>query len=513
MSELITVKMLGVIKDIEPSDLDDPVYTDSNNMYFDDGKALKSKGYTQVFGALSIAPLKLQPMLTSTSSYWMYAGLSAIYVTDGVTHSDITPASGATGTTLANRWNKAYLNGVPILNNKINPPIWWDGVVANVMTDITGWVTGDKCDIIRSYKNYLFALNVEESGIRYNNKLKWSSAADPGTLPVTWVPAATNDAGSTTLSENPSEIVDGLPLRDEFIIYKSSSVHRCQYIGGRYVFKFREIFSGSFGALSEGCVVEFDNKHAVLTSNDFIIHDGNTFASKIDFKMRKWLFKQINNDYIDTCFLAIDYTANEIYICYPSGSSTIPNKKLTYNYREDFFYPGTLPDTYHIENGVVVPTSIDDSWDGDLNSWNSDATLWDQKLYSATNDSVLIAAYTDIKLYHQDDTSTFDGVDFSSYVERQTFEIKGDANNKLIDELWPNLIGAIGKEVTIRVGSQKVPNDPIAWGAAQTFTIGSQNKIDFFAEGRYFSFRFSSDDEFTWGLVDFQINVSQGGRF
>jgi len=519
MSNLIPIKLFGLNKDIDPSDLNASdrkldAYTDSYNMYFDDRKAIKSKGHSQVFGALSLQPVKLLPVLTTTASYWIYAGLTGVYVTDSTTHTDITPASGATSTTIINRWTSCFLNGVPILNNKTNTPIWWDGVVANAMTDITGWVSGEKCNVLRSYKNYLFALNVEISGVRYNNKLKWSSAANPGSLPSTWVPAATNDAGSNTLSETPDEIIDGLTLRDEFLIYKQTSIHSCQYIGGRYVFKFRELFAGSFGCIAEGCVVEFDNKHAVLTNGDFIVHDGNTFDSKIDFKMRKWLFSQINNDYIDTCFLSLDYPKDEILICYPAGASEIPNKVLVYNYREDEFYPKDLPETYDIENGVVVPVAVDDSWDHETTiTWESDSTIWDSKLYSATNDSVLIAGYTDTKIYHIDETETYDGVNFSSYVEKDTMAIGKKAELKTLNELWPNLTGSIGKVINIRIGTQMIQSDSISWSSVKQFTIGSQEKIDFFATGRYFSFKFESTDEYSWGIIDFQVNVVGGGKY
>jgi len=509
MSELIPIKLYGVNKDKEASELPLDVFSNISNMRFNDGNIEKVKGYTQVFGTPSIAPLKLQNLTTSIVNYWIYAGLSSVYVTDGSTHTDITPTA-TISTTLANRWNTTFLNGVPILNNKSEAPIWWNGSPASPMTAIPGWISGDMCDVIRSYKTYLFALGVTESGIKYPHKIKWSNAANPGSLPSSWTPLTTNDAGDANISETPDPIIDGLTLRDMFVLYKQNSTYSIRYTGGRYVFKIESLF-GSFGCLAEGCVVEYDQQHCVLTSNDLVQHDGNSFTSVIDEEWRSYLFSQINNDVIDTCFLQLKYDDDEIWICYPSGSSIIPNKVIVWNYREKNFHERDLPACYDISSGVVANSAVAADWDSDTDSWDSDTTVWDEKLYSATSDSLLIAGYSDTKMYHLDNSSTFDGNLFSHYVERVSMPLVNNTHNKLISALWPNVAGPSGTEITIQVGSQQKASEPISWSPSQTFIIGTTDHIDAMIEGKYISVKFSSTTSNSWKLYNFMLDTELMG--
>ena len=55
------------------------------------------------------------------------------------------------------------------------------------------------------------------------------------------------------LAEGYDPIVDGLSLRDTFIIYKQASVWRMDYVGGTYVMRFSKVL-GTSGAMNRNCV-------------------------------------------------------------------------------------------------------------------------------------------------------------------------------------------------------------------------------------------------------------------
>lgn len=510
--ELLPLKLYGINSDLPSSEDAEIMFTNGKNVKFDDGYVKKSKGYVEVFSTPSIAPINLLNIETSIISYWIYAGLNKIYATDGTTEFDITPVA-TIFTAIDLRWSKTIFNGIPIFTNKTETPIYWDTGPTSPMVAIPGWVSGDKCDVIRSYKNYLIAINVTTGGIKYNNLIKWSSAASAGALPSSWTPASTNDAGDKEFSETDDILIDGLTLRDSFIIYKRKTCHVMRYIGGRYVFKFDGLFD-NFGALSEGCVVEFDQQHAVLSIDDFIVHDGNTFKSVIDGKMRKLLFSSINSDYIETCFLVHNSKDNEIWICFPYGTSNIPNYALVWNYREDMWFPfRDIPDSYDIQIGAYSDSSIDLTWDGDGTSWDSDTTKWDERTFSPVSNNLIAADYTNAKLHLFSDVYDANGVNYTSYIEKLSMPLIDSANMKLISEVWPDIEAADGTIFTIKVGFQKRPNNSIIW-ITKTFTVGTDEKVNLYGKGRFISYRVESSTGVSWRMKKTtQFNIGVCGKY
>lgn len=136
-----------------------------------------------------------------------------------------------------NQWTGTSLSGIPILNvgDTSKYPMTWDLNTANKFVDLANWPANQYCKSLRAFKNYLVALHVKKGATIYPFMVKWSSPADPGAVPATWDASdATNDAGETDLAEGGDVIVDGLQLRDCFMIYKESSCWRMDFTGGPY---------------------------------------------------------------------------------------------------------------------------------------------------------------------------------------------------------------------------------------------------------------------------------------
>src|SRR3546814_9186284 len=72
-----------------------------------------------------------------------------------------------------------------------------------------------------------------------------------------------NSAGDNIINEMKVEIIDGLSLRDSFIIYAKNEVWTMDYIGGNYLFRWRKIYD-KVGILNQNCVVQVDGLHYVL---------------------------------------------------------------------------------------------------------------------------------------------------------------------------------------------------------------------------------------------------------
>ena len=84
---------------------------------------------------------------------------------------------------------------------------------------------------------------------------------------------------------------------------------------------------------------------------------------------------------------------------------------------------------------------------------------------------------------------------------------------KLLRSIYPVIDGVSGSTVSIQVGASMFPDSPPTWQAAQTFTVGTDVKIDSFATGRYLSIRFSNADYSPWRIRSFRVDYVNQGLF
>ena len=324
----------GMIKDTNNTVLPPEFYSHASNIRFTDNAGKKIKGHDAVFGTPSIAPYFVLNWSTGTSSYWFYGGATKIYRTDGTTHTDFTRTSGgdyATNLTTVGNWTGTVYNGLPILCNGVDDPQALATTTATEFSDLPNWVASTTCKTIKAFGNYLMALNLTESGTEFPNKVRWGDAAENFSFPSTWTAASTNDAGEVTIGDESDFIVDGLALKQSFVIYKENSTWLAQYIGGNLVFSFQKLFNDT-GVLSRNCVAEFDGKHFVVTQGDLVVHDGVRKQSVATDLVKKELFDNINDAYYNLTFVAHNVQQTEMWVCYPSIGSQYCNKAVSYTH-------------------------------------------------------------------------------------------------------------------------------------------------------------------------------------
>ncbi len=507
----LTIRFNGVTFDTPAYDLPMDTWSSIKNIRFNDGKTEKCTGEAPVFGTPSTSPNWLTTVNYGANYYWIYSSVTAVYVTDMAdNHYNITPASLTAGDVDMN-WNGGLINNIVVMNNGAQAPIWWTGDTGSVMTVLPNWTAGYTAKVVRPYKSYLVAMNVYDGSAQLYDQVLWSDAAAPGYVPDSWdVSDPTKDAGQTELSDTPGEIIDGLQLSDTFIIYKQKSCYSMQFVGGQYIFKFRKLFE-NIGALSTDCVVNIPGRqHLVLTSDDLILHDGVSFKSIIDNRVKKWLFSVINQDYYDRSFIVPNYEDNEVWVCVPTGSNEYADTAIVWNYDEDKFGFRDLPEPRFIAAGVVDP-SESNKWDDDSDSWASDQTFWDERTFSPTASSLLIGDRASIQFLEANKTNTFDGDVFQSYAVRESMPFLDRHNFKLIKSVYPRFESTSQATVKIRIGVQDHATDSIDWGTEQDFIIGVDDKVDVLMKGRYVSFQVLSDTDINWKLntVDFEVELAE----
>lgn len=411
-----------------------------------------------------------------------------------------------------NSWTSTLLGGIPVLNpnNGNDYPQRWNLDINSRLVNLENWPENVYCQSMRSYKGYLVAMNITKGTDNYPFMVKWSNPADPGSIPNSWDETnPANDAGEIDLAEGYDPIVDGLQLRDSFMIYKESSVWRMDYVGGPFVFKFQKVL-GTSGALNRNCVVEVDGFHFVLTNSDVIVHDGQTSTSVLDKQTRRFLFQDMDVDAVGQAFVFKNPFVNEVFVCYASIGASIPNKAMVWNYKDKTVSFRDIPNLNHAAFGPV-DNGLIGNWNQDSDPWDSDLTWWDGPDFTPSTARVIMAS-NDQKLYLLDASASFDGVIPSAYLERIGLGFDADDKIKLVRGIRPRITGNVGDTVIVKIGSS---SDPYATPTytSMTHTIGSTISNDCLVAGRYIAIRFETGTAYQWRLDSYDLDVEMAGNW
>lgn len=512
---------VGVIKDLAQHALPLGAWTDAKNMRFRKGSAIQFFGHGPSHGVPAVVPQHLLQLNIGADSYFMYAGAEKIYVTtitNGVaTHTNLTRQTAGADVNYAgvpNSWTTTLLSGIPIFNagNEIDPPQQWNLDPASRCKVLDNWPANTFCQSMRTYKNFLIALNVTRDGQNFPFMVKWSNPADPGGVPTSWAKDdEDSESGETDLAEGGDRIVDGLQLRDSFMIYKEQSVWRMDFTGGPFVFSFRKVL-GVSGAMNRNCIVELDGYHCVLTGTDVVVHDGQSATPVLDNVAREALFQDMDTDYNDRAFVFKNPFLNEVFICYASIGASAPNKALVWNYKDKTVTYRDIPNLNHACYGKV-DSSLGESWAVDSGSWESDQTAWNQP-DNVPNIARVLMASADKDLLLLDASTTFNGAPIDSYLERRGLSFDADDRTKRIVNIRPRITGTPGGTVIVKVGGHMT--DPAAepeYDAEVEFVIGEDVAVDCLVDYRYPAIRFEAGTATAWRLDSYDFDIQAGSRW
>jgi hypothetical protein len=475
---------LGIISDEQPQELPDGAWSTGLNVRFKDGYAQRISGHTSVLTAPSAAAYHVARY--NIGGNWIHCTLAAAFADNGTTKTEITGSALTGGAD--DKFTSCILGGVFVLNNGKDLPQYWGGDTGANLAALTGWDANHKCKAMRAFKNYLIALNITKTATNYGSMVKWSDVAAAGTIPTVWTAAADNDAGEVDLAETPDSIVDALPLGDSLIVYKTSSMYGMQYIGGNDIWRFSRL-PGTSGMLSQNCAVEIPSGHVVLTASDLIVHNGTGVQSIVDSKMRRWLFSSIDSTNYTRAFITANHAQHEVWVCFPSSLSTVCNRALIWNYKENNFTVRELPSVTAGDMGPVPPLASGDKWSEDTTgTWNTDTTTWDM-IDISNVDKKLVMSSTASKVYVMDDSSTFDGTAYTATLERTGIAFGKPDRVKWIRSILPRIDAGTGTVVNFQLGATSDVEVGTTWGSTYTYTVGSTYKLDVGETGRFLGLR------------------------
>ena len=399
-------------------------------------------------------------------------------------------------------FSSVLLNGVPVISNGADEPVYWGG---GNLTTLTDWTATETCQFITAFKYHLFALDISGPGGTFRSLLRWSKAAEPGTVPDEWTPGAGNDAGDVELSDSPGELLCAYPLRDSLLIYKRSATYQATYVGGDNVFSFRKVMS-SVGALTRRSVCDVNGRHLVVSDGDIILSDGNTRQSIGEARVKDWLFNQLDQDNYPNLFCSFNRAENEVLIGFPSSGNEFCDTALVYNVDLDSFGVRDLADVVHAPVGFVNDTTESNTWADRTEVWADAVGAWGESTVSSARDS-MVFIHTD-EMHQQDVT---DAETVTAYLGKYSMDFGDSARVKLLRRIHVQARANYGT-LYVRAGSQMEPNDAITWSNEVAITDPEQ-VVNLFAQGRYISVEVRSAGSDVWKITGLDLEIEQRGYF
>lgn len=544
----------GVIKDLPSFDLPAEAWSDSSNVRFIAGRVEKIGGFFPVLNEGMPEKTPLAILSRNNTQDQIYATNDSIYLVNGQTHLNIskmhTDSSGVEteykySADPENTWYYTTLSNSIVLNTPLENPQGLTPGNAN-FEDLPGWGSPNKdsperkidwkTGRIRAFKNYLVALDLNEGGVEYPQRVRWSDISYVNSLPTNWFQdSATNDGGFNDLSDANGKIVDGLPLRDSFVIYTNQETYLMEYVGGMDIFQFKKLFSSS-GILAPECVAEFEQKHFVITKDDIFVHNGSSKEPVASGRVKQYLIDEISstNPYATKVFA---YTPKkEIWITYvgPGQGSEIKgdlewtcNKCAIWNWEWDTWYFTDIPPSFDI-NLAPPPDTETKNWD----EFSEEDDYWDSSKWKDEQWSILgkdfvrripYIASADGCLYTidtgEDQVRLIDGEEVRRPVVASLTRthldmdemVESIRSHKFIRFITPQFRGT--GDVHCYVGGSNNPTQEPTWDNYQLFDIEEDVKIDAFSNNRYPAVRFIDFDKGSWSFQGYDIDfVVEGVR-
>lgn len=555
---------VGIVTDTNPYDLPINAFSDGNNVIFDEGRISRAPVFKQLYPAIKSS----KTWADFGSDAWDSGGsLTYETATGGATNTSrfvgsyADPSYGETviiadkdGTVRAypegnladltppvtnpvdneETWSSCQVSGLAAMARKDMVPY-----VRNIKADATykemsvsNWPSNTTCAVLRSYKDFLIALNVTKGANSYPTMVKWSDIIPYGSAvtALDWNEASTtNSAGENVLGELTNPIKDGLSLGTQFIIYSTDQVWLMEYTGSSLVFNFRKLFPTG-GIMNTNCVVEVEGKHFVFGSDDIYVHDGQSKKSIADNRVRKRIFKTLDPNKKNRFYVIHDNVANLVHFCYVSRQNEVNfpdtqfcNKAAIYNYREDTWSFMDLPNTV---GGAQASVSLNSTQYGSVidtyQSYNTDYLSFET---TAPKVPIMLGltdtanGLTESRVYATD-LPTIGVVNLPAspetfkpaYVQRAGLDMDeiqaGLRGYKTIRGIQPQAEFEVSDgKFYWQLGATDLPGGAIVYSTNFYFNPSTEYQISSKVSGRYLAYRISTDNIENFRISGFDMDA------
>jgi hypothetical protein len=541
VADNLTLRQLGsvgIVSDVHPYDLPTPALSGGVNIRFDHGKISRAPVPRRVYqfagpqAAHQPAYMFSIPPIASGASQLITVAndFDKIYTVVGSTVTDVTHTTAAANDT-GEPFSSCFLGNVAYLNRRSFAPLSFSQA-DSVFQPLAHWDASWRAGVMRSYKSFLVALNVIKGATEFPAMVKWSDATLYNSVPGSWDAGdPTTLAGENTLTDMRGPIIDGLSLRDSFIIYGDNEVWEMNHVGGTFIFDFRKRFD-DVGILNTNCAVEVDGQHYVFDAFDLYTHDGTSKQSIAHDRVKDFVFGGLIKDLRHLAFVTHNPKLNEVLFCYPASdrfTSYVPltgcNRAAVFNYRNNTWSYYDLP---NVTAATLATLTTGETWTSlGAIAWSDIGGAWrspddgEDRHVFMTGVSSTAAGLTANRIYGLD---LIDGGRLSKPVELEALKpaqgerigIDLDENStpirayKVLLTVFPQLsLSSDGTALQFAFGANDVAGQDPAWDAFQPFDPATMDKLDTRVAGRYLGWRFllTGPGDFGFSGMDAEVSV------
>lgn len=500
--------------DIDPSSLTPEVFSNAINFRSIDDKFISSNGKTELYApAANFSVGNAFFVKPDLDTFYVLLGWDECWVFTGATWSNITPAGIAMSAGMELDWTTTMLGRIPIASNPNFAPVYWSPqntsqILQPLKFNVSNtWLSlGYSAKSFRAHRNFLFALNLTESGTHFPYSYRWSHPADINGLPPSWDDTDPSYiASKEQLSGAGGDIVDGASIRDAFCIYSQSAISVLDYIGGDFIWQERGL-SNSFGLAATNALVEVNGVNYLLTDGDIVVNDGNSIESVLTGKYRRRLASGISSTNYKNSFALHSPNTHEVWFFIVEEGNTYPNIIYIFNYKQSTV---ALREVSNISCAIYAPkAAADDSHDsGPSGTIDSFTESYDDVGYSPFSYNVLGIGASDSKIYTLTETAD----DYNTVLERTNYVPENLSGASTILSLYPKI--QCNGAVKIQIGSQQHFDGPVTWKPEVLFYPSTQRRVPLRTTGKLHCWRISSvgNSQFKMSGMDIEV-VSAGER-
>jgi len=326
-----------------------------------------------------------------------------------------------------------------------------------------------------------------------------------------YTPTATNTAGTQRLADG-SRIVGAVRGRDAIYVWTDTSLFTMRFIGPPFTFGFAQVGTNC-GLIGQNAAIEVDGAAYWLSENGFFKYSGN--LETMICLVEDYVYDDINTTASQLINVGLNNLFGEITWFYPTSSSEVVNRSVTYNYAESspqrpIWTTGSLARTTWVDSsvfGLPHATSFNASGTSyDVVGNTEGATTYYQ--HETGTDQVKASATTTV-------AANIESGDFDiTRSQGGTADLRGDGEFIMkIRRFIPDFLSQTGNtQVTLNL--RDYSNNSQASSPLGPFTItSSTTKIDTRARGRSVALKVantgSSQD---WKLGSFRLDIQPDGR-
>jgi len=403
------------------------------------------------------------------------------------------------------------------------PVFSWDSSLSNATstraTIISGAPTASRHMVVSTPDRHLVFFGTETTigtpSTQDNMFIRFSDQEDINT----YIPTATNTAGTQRLADG-SQIMGAIRGRDAIYVWTDTALFTQRFVGQPFTFAFAQVGTNC-GLVGQNACVEVDGAAYWMSENGFFRYAGR--LESLPCLVEDFVFDDINlasgNQMVSA---GLNNLFGEVIWFYPSASSSVVNKQVTYNYfdsspQRPVWTIGTLARTmwrdsavFGLPHALEYDASTDTSFDV-VGNTEGRTSYYEHETGTDQNRNGTITAIT----------ANIESGDFDITQQRSlqgqttgiaTFRGDGEFIMK-IRRFVPDFISQTGTtRITLQL--KNYPNSSQASSPLGPFDItSSTTKIDTRARARAVALKVENTGASqTWRIGTFRLDTQPDGR-